>query len=184
MDKRKATMIAAAVLLMAGAGWALGFFGGDRAVTELQAMRSEMRDDTLSDDQRQQLRDDFRQRIESLSDSQRQAFFEAGRGEWNQRAEQRMDEFFTLTPVEQRQRLDDMIDRMLERSQNPQADRGPARPGGGRNLTDAQRDARAKQRLDRTTPKMRAQRDEFRQMLSARMQARGIAPDRLPGRWR
>ena len=73
-----------------------------------------------------------------------------------------MDEFFKLPPDEQQQRLDQMIDRMLarqkERRQNPNANQGGRGRGGGRNLTDAQRDQRSKERIDRTDPKMRAQR--------------------------
>jgi len=86
----------------------------------------------------------------------------------------------------QRDRLDEIIDRMVqrqhERQQNPTAGRN--RGGGGRNLTDAQRDARSKQRLDRVDPKMRAQFTEFRKRLDDRMRQRGLPPGegRGPGR--
>ena len=51
-------------------------------------------------------------------------------------------------------------------------------------MTDAQRDERAKRRLDHSTPKMRAQRSEFGRMLRDRMEARGMDPNSIGGRWR
>jgi len=68
--------------------------------------------------------------------------------------------------------IDRMIERQQERAQNPNA--GNRRPdrggrGGWANLTEAQREQRAKERLDRTTPKMRAQRDEFHRQLAERL---------------
>ena len=188
MNKRKLSVAAVVIVLVAaGAAWALGMFGGDQ-FAELNQLRDQMaasRD--LPDDQRQQLREQFRAQIDSLSESQRQQFFASNRDQWMQNAQQRMDEFFALPAGERQARLDQMIDRMIERErerqQNPNADtRGPGRGGrGGANLTDAQREQRAKQRLDRSTPKMRAQRDEFRRQLTERMQQRGIPSDSLRG---
>ena len=99
-----------------------------------------------------------------------------------------MDEFFALARPEQQKRLDDIIDRMVqrskERSQNPgRADRNVR--GGqdrGRNSTEAQRDAWRKQRLDRSSPKERAQWGAFRQRLQERLEQRGINANSLPGR--
>ncbi len=191
MNKRRTVLAAIAIVLVAaGAAWALGMFGGDAQIAELNQMREQMfanRD--LPDEQRQQLREQFRQRIDGLSESQRRQFFESSRGQWMQHAQERMDEFFALPAAERQARLDQMIDRMLdrqrERAQNPNADnnRGPGRggPGGWANLTDAQREQRAKQRLDHTTPQMRAQRDEFRRQLTERLQKRGIDPGSVRG---
>jgi len=43
-------------------------------------------------------------------------------------------------------------------------------------MTDAQRDQRRKERLDRTSPKMRAQFTEFRRRMDDRMKERGLPP--------
>lgn len=207
MKNRKAVIAAVFIVLVAaGAAWALGMFSSNAQFAELNQLRQQMfasRD--LPDEQRQQLRGQFRQRIESLSDSERQQFFENSRGEWMQHAQERMDEFFALPAQERQARLDQMIDHMAqrqrERAQNPNAanNRGPGNgppggPGGGpgagpggrgrggwANMTEAQREQRAKQRLDRTTPKMRAQRNEFRRQLTQRLEERGLNPDDFHG---
>ena len=50
-------------------------------------------------------------------------------------------------------------------------------------MTDAQRDQRRKERLDRTSPKMRAEFTEFGRRLNDRMKQRGLPPmEDGPGR--
>jgi hypothetical protein len=194
MNRRNAAISTVVLILIVGAAWAFGFFGRtDPAVAELQQMRDQMfasRD--LPEAQRDQLRDQFRQRLEGLSDAQRRAVFAGGREQWQQRNQQRMDQFFAMSRADQQKRLDESINRMLERqkdqNQNGAGNRN-ARSGGnggrggdrGRNMTPAQRESRAKQRLDRSSPKERAQRDEFRRRMQERMQQRGINPQLLPG---
>jgi hypothetical protein len=196
MNIRNMTMVTLALLGAVAVAWWFGFIGGpDPAVAELQQMRDQMfasRD--LPAAQRDQLRDQFRERLASLSDAQRRALFADGRERWRQRNQQRMDEFFALSPVDRRKQLDETIDRMLDRvrqrNQNPAAGDRQARRWGngdgrrGRNMSQAQRDARAKRRLDRSTPKERAQRAEYRRQMRERMQERGIDPGKLPGRRR
>jgi hypothetical protein len=192
MHLRKVVIGTVVLLVLVGIAWLFGFIGGtDPAVAELQQMRDQMsasRD--LPEAQRDQLRDQFRQRLSGLSDDQRRAVFAGGREQGRQRSEQRMDEFFAMSRPDQQKRLDESINRLLERRNQPnqnstganrEARRG--RDGGrGRNMTEAQRDARAKQRLDRSTPKERAQRAEYRRRIQERMQQRGISPDTLPNR--
>jgi hypothetical protein len=195
MDRRKIMIVALALLLAGVAAWAFGLIGStDPAVAQLELMRDQMFDRNLSDAERQQFLRDFRQRIESLTDDQRRAFFNSGREFRMQRAEQRMDEFFALSPADQQRQLDEMLNRMIarrnERAQNQNArnqQRDGARPsdGGGRRnrggMTEAQRDERSKRRLDRTSPKMRAQFTEFRRQLDGRARQRGIDPGDLRG---
>lgn len=191
MDKRKVTIAAIVFIAVAAGAWALGLFGGaDPVVAEMQQLRDEMfanRD--LPEAERRAQWDAYRQRMEGLTDAQRDALRAGGRQRWEQFGQQRMNEFFALPPVEQTKKLDEFINRMLERQKNPNANRGP-RGGGdrGRNLTDAQRDQRRKERLDRTSPKMRAQFTEFRRRLDDRMKQRGLPPmEGGPGRggpWR
>jgi len=186
MKARRITIVIIVVLVGVGAAWAMGYIGGtDPVVAEMQQLRDQMfanRD--LPEDQRRAQWQDFRQRMDGLTDAQRQALREGGRERWQQFGQQRMDEFFKMSPDEQRQRLDQMIDRMLarqkERAQNPNVNanangRGPG-DRGRRNLTEDQRDQRSKERIARTDPKMRAQRDKFRDMMRDRMKQRGLPP--------
>lgn len=141
-----------------------------------------MRDDSLPQAQRDQLRGQFRQQMESLSEDQRQAFFEANRGEWMARSQQRMNEFFAMSKAEQQKRLDEILNRMTQPRNGNQNARGNRNGGGpgGRNMSEAQREERSKRRIENTDPKMRAQFSEFRRMLGDRAQQRGIKLD--PGR--
>jgi hypothetical protein len=184
MDKRKVTIGTVVVVLLAVvSAWALGLFGGtDPAVAELQQMGERMFDGDLPEAERDQLRGDFRERIRSLSDEERRAFFDASRDRWMGRIEQRMDEFFAMPPADQQQRLDEILDRMNRpRTERPGRDRGGR--GNWGTMSEAQRDERSKRRLDRTSPKLRAQFTEFRRRLEDRANARGMTvPDWGDGR--
>jgi hypothetical protein len=195
MDRRRIMIIAFVLFLTAMAAWAFGFIGGtDPAVAELEQFRDQMLDRNLSEAERQQFRQDFRQRIESLTDDQRRIFFSSGREFRMERAEQRMDEFFAMSPADQQRQLDEMLNRMIARrneraldqnSRGQQRD-GARRSGGGERgnragMTEAQRDERSKRRLDRTSPKMRAQFAEFRRRLDGRARQRGIEPGDMRG---
>jgi hypothetical protein len=139
-----------------------------------------MQDKNLSDAQRNQLHDDFRQNMRSMTDDQRRAFFDANRDQWTGRMQQRMDEYFAMSKADQQKRLDEILNRMAQaRNSAQQNANGGNRNannnrGGDRNMSDAQREQRSKQRLDRTSPKMRAQASEFRKQLAARAQQRGV----------
>src|SRR6478752_5388059 len=183
MTKRRGLLSGVLTLVLVGIGaWALGFFHAtDPAIAELQDLSKQMRDSNLTDAQRNQMRTDFRQRLDSLSEAQRRSFFDANRGDWNQRMQQRMDEYFAMSKADQQKRLDEILNRMVQarNSQqqagaqgNGQGNRGGNR--GGQNMSDAARQARSKQRLDSTSPKQRAQMAEFRRQLDTRAQQRGI----------
>src|SRR3954451_3111034 len=178
MRKRK-TFIGgvAVILLLIAAAWAFGFFHRtDPAIAELQQLGSQAWDRSLPEAQRSESRDQFRQRMDSLTDDQRRAFFDANRDQWTGRMQQRMDEFFKMSKADQQKRLDEILDRMQKgrnSQQQNQANRG-GNNRGGRTMTDAQRAERSKTRLDRSTPLMRAQTAQFRQMLQGRAQQRGI----------
>jgi hypothetical protein len=176
MSKRKLIFGATALVLVAVVAWALGLFGGtDPALAELQQLGDQMFNRDLPDDQRDQLRDDFRNRMQSLSDEQRRAFFDANRGQWMGRIERRMDEFFAMSQADQEKRLDELLDRMNQPRTERRRDGNRGGWGNWRNMTDAQRDERAKRMLDRTSPKLRAQFTEFRRKLEDRAEARGMA---------
>ncbi len=179
MNKRRAIISSLlTILLVGGVAWAFGVFSSpDPAIAELQAMESQMWDQSLPEAQRNQLRTDFRQRMDSMTRDQRRAFFDANRDQWDNRMRQRMDEFFTMSKADQQKRLDEILNRMVQSQNSRQQNSNRQGAGQGRNgrtMTDAQRDERSKRRLDRTTPKMRAQFTEFRKQLDARAQQRGI----------
>ncbi len=184
MNKKKAIgACIATILLLVFGGWAFGLFGGtDPALANLKQLREQMRDDKLPQAQRDQLRGQFRQQMESLPEDQRRAFFEANRGEWMAQAQQRMNEFFAMSKADQQKQLDEILNRMTQQQSGGQNARGNRNGGGpgGRNVTESQREERSKRRIENTDPKMRAQFSEFRRMLSDRAQQRGIKFD--PGR--
>ena len=179
MDKKKTATAFAVIVLALGAGWALGFFDTtDPKVSELQQLRNEAFDrrDDMSDDDRRAQFEAIRQRVDELSEEQRRAFHKGGRERFQQMMVERMNEFFAMTPEDQKARLDEIIDRIEERRANRDQS-GGGRPGGGRgNMSAAQRDQRSKERLDRSTPEMRAKMDRFRDMMNDRRQQRGLEP--------
>lgn len=183
MDKRKAIIGGCVVILLSVvAAWGFGLFGGtDPAIAKLQEIGDQMSQENLPDAQRDQLRDQFRQQMQSMTDDQRRAFFDANRDQWQARSQQRMDEFFAMSKADQQKRLDEMINRMNQPRGNQNGgrrdqNRGNANNGnGGRSgMTEAQREERSKRRLDGSSPKMRAQYAEFRRMLDQRAQERGV----------
>jgi hypothetical protein len=181
MENRTKIVWSCAILLLALiAAWFFGWLGSDPAIAKLQELGEQMSDDNLPDAQRDQLRDQWRQQMQSLSGDQRRAYFNANRDGWQQRSQQRMDEFFGLPKGEQQKRLDEMLGRMNRPRGNDQR-RGDGRSasggsGGGSRAgrTEAQREERSKRRLDRSTPKMRAQYAEFRRLLNQRAQQLGV----------
>ncbi|MGD9634753.1 MAG: hypothetical protein AB7G28_20595 [Pirellulales bacterium] len=171
MNKRKTTITILAVLALAATAWA--YFRTDPVVAEMQQLRDEMFNNRdLPEAERRAQWDNFRQRMDGLREDQRRAVWESGRDRFERFGRQRMDEFFQLPPAEQQKRLDEIIDRMQARQNNPNGGRGGW--GGGRNMTEGQRDQRRKEMISRTDPKMRAQFDQFRQMLGERMKQRGV----------
>jgi hypothetical protein len=194
MRKRKTIIGGVAVIVLVfAAAWAFGFFRrSDPAVSELQQLGSQAWDRSLPEAQRNELRDQFRQRMGSLTDDQRRAFFDANRDRWTGQMQQRMDEFFKMSKSDQQKRLDEILNRMTQArsSQQQNQSKAGANNRGPRNMTDSQREERSKRRLDRTTPAMRAQMTEFRHMLGDRAQQRGISvgsgsgPGMRGGGWR
>jgi len=179
MNKKKTAIGAVMLALVVGAGWALGFFDTtDPQVAELQKLREETfgRMDQMSDEERRSQFQEFRQRVEGLSEDQRREFFESSREGFQQVRVQRMDQFFAMTPEEQTKRLNELIDRMEEWRANRGQGGGWGRGGGRGNMTAAQRDQHSKQRLDRSTPEMRAKMDRFRDMMNERREERGLEP--------
>jgi hypothetical protein len=182
MKKRRAIVGGLLTALFVGFGaWAFGFFNReDPQIAKLHEIGSQMWDRNLPEAQRNELRGQFRAGLDSMTEDQRRAFFDSNRDQWMGRMQQRMDEFFAMSRADQQKRLDEILNRMVQ-ARNSQQQNGGDRSGraagnrgGGRNTSDAGREARAQRRLDRTNPKQRAQATEFRKQLEARAQQRGI----------
>ena len=182
MNKRNWSVAVSILLLSVVGAWAFGLFGStDPEIAKLQELSTQMSDSNLNDAQRDQLRTQFRQQMDTMSEDQRHVFFEANRDQWQARSAQRMDEFFALSKADQQKRLDEIINRMNQprgnqpgNDQRQNAGSGRSGRGGG---TEAQREERSKRRLDGSSPRTRAQASEFRKMLDQRAQQRGV---RLP----
>src|SRR4051812_48965080 len=116
MNKRRVLISGLILTLLLGvAAWAFRFFNRtDPAIAELQQMGSQMWDRSVPDAQRNQMRDEFRQKMEGLSEEQRRAFFDSNRDQWTARMQQRMDEYFKMSKADQQKRLDEILDRMVK----------------------------------------------------------------------
>jgi uncharacterized membrane protein len=134
MNKRKAIISTLLTILLVGvAAWAFGFFTRtDPAIAKLQEIGNQMQDKNMSDAQRNQLRDDFRQNMRSMTDEQRRAFFDANRDQWTGRMQQRMDEYFAMSKADQQKRLDDIINRAVAARNSSQQGNGQAANRGNR----------------------------------------------------
>ena len=182
MSKNAKLAIGAVALLFLVASACAAFLwsADDPEVAQLKQVRNDMFAEDRTDEERRQMRDDFRGRIEQLSDDQRRDFFRDSRPMFINFARQRLDDFFTMPPDRQQQRIAEIADRIVERrslhdSNGPSgAGRGPGGPRG--NMTEGQRDERRKRMLDATDPKMRAQIDKFRDLLNDELKRRGEAP--------
>ncbi|MEN1680838.1 MAG: hypothetical protein AAGJ46_14715 [Planctomycetota bacterium] len=189
---RTVTAVAMVLLIVGGVAWAFW----DWVDPEVAALESERRR-VFSGEATDADRDAFRQRVGQLDPSQRRELFERGRPDMQRRMSQRMTELFSL-PREQlraeaRNRAAAVVAARAERDANgdqggpPFGPPGIGRGGpggdpasGGGQMTDAQRDARRKQRLDFADPATRAQFSEFRLMINEELESRGHEP--LSGR--
>ncbi|MGI9427884.1 MAG: hypothetical protein ACR2NM_04455 [Bythopirellula sp.] len=176
MNKKHAVAAGLILALLAGVGWAL-FSGEDQAVIEAKQQRNELFEkiDTLSPEQRRAEFDALRESAQNLSEDQRRELRRGGR----QFMMQRVDRLLAMSAAERNQELDRMIDRMEERRQNRDAGDGGPRGDRGGDMSPAERDQRRKQRLDRTSPQMRAKMDQMKDLMNQRREERGLEP--LPG---
>ena len=133
MDKRKAIIgSGVAILVLVAAAWGFGLFGGtDPAIAKLQEIGDQMSDKNLPEAQRDQLRDQFRQQMQSMTDDQRRAFFDANRDQWAARSAERMNEFFAMSKADQQKRLDEIINQMNRPRDNQRNNGGNANNSNG-----------------------------------------------------
>lgn len=172
--KKRAGVAACLALLLVVCVWAFWGESVDPAVAALESQRSVM----FSGDATEEQRDAFRQQVDQLTDAQRRQFFERSRPDMQRRMAERMNELFALPPdqlrQEARQRAADVVATRAQREAGgDNGRRGGGPPGGRGGRTEAERDARAKQRLDFVDPSTRAQFSEFRSMVNQELSSRG-----------
>jgi len=197
MKKKQVVSGAVVLVLVAGIGWAMGFFNGqDPQLAELELIRNESfgNRENMSEEQRRGQHEQFREKVGQLSDDQRKQFFENSRPMFQQMMNEKMNKFFALPEEEQKAELDKWIDRMENRSNDRKAegDRGkggrggpggPGGRGGWEGMSQQERDSRRQQKLDSTTPELRAKFDKFKDMMNDRREERGLPKiDRPIGR--
>ncbi len=173
MNKKHALSATVILVLLVGLAWAL-FSGEDAELAEAKQMRDELfqKADTMSTEERHAGREAIRERMQDFSPDQRREF---GQG-MRQFFMQRVDKLLAMSPEVQTQEIDKMIDRMEEMRGNREA-RGDDRRGNrGGDMSSAERDQRRKQRLDRSTPEMRAKMDAMKDLINQRREDRGLEP--------
>jgi hypothetical protein len=172
------------------AAWLFGWFSADPALAEVKQLQSQLADPSLKDDARRALFEQMRAKMDALSDDARRAVRDDMRQAFEQRAETHMKEVLAMSSADQAKALDADIDRMEKMRAQMQAN---AKANGGQNgqrqgnrgqtPTDDQRISRLRNRLDRSTPEMRALRTAYTQLINQRLQQRGLPP-MTPGRGR
>jgi hypothetical protein len=122
--------------------------------------------------EREPMRQQFRDAMQRLAPSQRQALGEEGR----RRFEQSIVNYTKLSKEEKARYLDQQIDRM-QQFQRPQNNNTFAAPPQNRPPSSSQdRERRRRERLDHSTPEFRAAMDQFRKDMEARRNQRGLPP--------
>lgn len=168
------------VLIALGlAGW---WFWSGSDLERLQALQTQLRDESLDDGARRALWQEFREGMRGLSQDERAQLF-AGFGG---RRGPDLDEFFALPPKQRTAFLDREINKSEQRRRQTQAqgargNQGPPAgfgggPGGFGNRSPTEREAARKRRLDDSSPEDRAQRAEYRRLMDERRTARGLEP--------
>lgn len=168
----------------------------NRNLARVRALQGELFGDAgkaLSPEQRQAKFSVLREATRTLSPAQRDELARDGM----RRQSDQMARYVKMTPQEKRRYLDDQINRQEEMrrrmQQQPAANgnrppgapggpgmaSGPGGPGGRGNRpppTAEEKEKRRKQMLDRTTPELRENTDQFRRDMEARRQQRGLPP--------
>jgi hypothetical protein len=165
------TMIAFLSLL------ALWLLWPDRRLDQVRAMQKELfgpEAKKLAPDERKSKFAALRLATAAMSPAQTQALVKSGQA----RFQKEMERYAKLSQKEQMQYLDKQIDNM-SKGKKGGGQFGQGQGGGfakksGKSMSSEERDRMRRQRLDRSTPELRALMDRYRKDLQARMNARGI----------
>jgi hypothetical protein len=184
--KRGAIGFGTLTLITLMAGWLFGWFSEDPAVAEVRDMQAKLADPSLKPDDRRAMFQSIRGKMESLSPAVRQELWDNNRQAFEKRMEQHVNELMAMSAKDRAKALDEDIDRMqkmqaqrqADAQNNPNAQNGWQQRQGnrGQSLSDDQRLDRMKNRMDRSTPGMRATRQAYVQMMDQRLKERGLPP--------
>jgi hypothetical protein len=187
-SSKKKWLIAAVILLLllsATGAWAM-WTREDPQLTKVRDMLAQIEDAPW--DQRRKQFEGVRPEMEKLTEEQRDELRDERRQRWEEREAQEMKKFFAMPHEQQIAELDKQIDRMeaWRKKREKEGDRRRGGPNGGNRFRGGGRsfgqDAnggnaavdRSKRSLDRRSADSRAQRDQYRRMMADRMRQRGI----------
>jgi len=199
-------VVGSVVILLGGLGiaWATGVFDPDPRLAELRNLRAQMADDSLTDAQRQALRDQLRQKFDGLPEDLRASLDKGRQRNWDPSREiKRLNEFFALSPADRdaalKKEVEDMYRQQQEREKRQQdraaadaaAKTGDSSSGGDKSkggqgngqggsrgprgtATDEQRLARSKNYVEKAPPEARAARAVYQDLLAQKAQQMGM----------
>jgi hypothetical protein len=194
--KRIIAVVLILLLLSATGAWAM-WSREDPQMAKVREMGAQIEE--LPWDQRRQQFETMRVEYDKLTEEQKDVLRDERRQKWEEREAKEMKDFFSKTKEQQVAELDKRIDQMQEwkKKREQGGDRGRRRGGGGgggnrggqktqnfgkdANGNSASVDRRMNS-LDRRSADSRAQRSEYGRMMMARMKERGIAMPSFPGR--
>lgn len=195
--KRIVISLLVLIILGLGSAWAMGWFSSSsRIVTEVQQLQAKLADPATKDAERRALWREMREKMDGLSPEAREQAMDAGRERFEQRMNDHIKEVLAMSKADQIKALDADIDRIRrfeQMRQDREATAGQGPQGAntqGQNRSnrqrggyrpDADRITQLKNRLDRTTPQVRAMRLQYRQLLDQRSQQRSLPP--ITRRW-
>ena len=179
--------------------WAFGAFSKNPQVAEIEqlATRLQTEGEKLPRDKQREVWQEMRKKMEQLPEADREQLREDFQEKMEARMDARLDQFFALSPEKRKAELDKQIDEMekwrkareargsRQNGNGGSARQGQNRGGGGNrwgNMSEAKRLERRKARLDRSTPKARAQRSEYHRLVQQRRRERGLPVGGGPGR--
>lgn len=187
---RRACALVVVLLFLAGCYWLHRQYRGKQNLERFEALAKTAFSDQarkLPEAERQELRKQMRGAMGQLTSAQRGDYFKAQR----QKRTQELKRILQLPKKERNAALDKEIrqseDGRRQFQQQAKAN-GGAPPGGrggppgangnaqGRPADPAQREQRAKQRLDQTDPEERAVMSEYRQLMNQRRSQIGLPP--------
>jgi hypothetical protein len=194
MNKSAWVTLVASVLMIVGIIWAF-FFRGDSRIKAAQQLQQQLAAPNLGEQQRRELWTQLRQQMEQLPPEAQRELRQAGRQHFQRRMVDRVVQLNALPLAQRNAELDKDIDRMekmraqwQKRRQQQASSGGSAGAGGGkqassrqdrpswRNMSDQDRNARRKERLDNSTPEFRGAMSEYRRMMQQRRNERGLPP--------
>jgi uncharacterized protein YdcH (DUF465 family) len=175
MNMPRKRWFAAAALAIAVAGWWL--LRPDPNLRRVQALRLELMSaeaKNLSKEARSEKWKELGATMKSLSPAQRQVLAQEGQ----KRYQAELERYAKLSPAEQKRHLDEQINRMESARKKMSQMKGKAPAGIAKKNTrprsQEERERMRKQRLDQTTPELRALMDRYRRDMAARRQQLGL----------